>query len=103
VHVIVVYGPTSRRGPEARTEVADVWHVVHEILAEIPDRDMAMVLCDANATVKVDPLLTEDEITKGKKRRVLYGAQESQNLNGPYFRKFIEDEDLFPINCRFRQ
>ena len=69
MHVIVVYGPTSRRGPEARNEVAEVWHVVHEILAEIPDWDMAMVLCDANVTVKVD--LTEDEIKKGKKRRML--------------------------------
>ena len=102
IHIVVNYSHTAMSANREATLAH--YELLSSYVASIPKGDIIIILGDFNATVKTDSLLSSSQKAQGMRRRVLYSPKvEKQNENSAVFREFLEQNDLYPINTRFRQ
>ena len=90
LHIINVYAYTATDNYKEQTPL--FYERLSALVNDIPSRDMLIIVGDFNATI--------DKETSG----VLHSPQfNAPNLNTPHLSAFINNNDLIPINCRFRK
>ena len=102
IHILVTYCYTATEGYKELSRAH--YEIIANYIASVPLGDIVIIVGDFNATVVTDPPLTKSQKALGVHRRVLYSPKgEPQNNNSEIFREFIDQNDLYPINTRFRQ
>jgi len=102
IHIVVNYSHTATPGNEEASVIH--YELLSNYITSVPLGDVVIVLGDFNATVETDLPLSSSQSARGKHRRVLYSPKvENQNGNSAVFREFLEQNDMYPINTRFRQ
>ena len=90
LHIFNIYAYTAVPGNEALTE--NLYSTLAAGLAKIPASDMLIILGDFNSVLIPGMFGT------------LFGASQSRsNLNSTRFENFLEEQQLYPVNARFRK